>query len=315
MRTRSSLSLLMALALILGACATPAEPYQELTIVATTSILGDVVANVAGDDATVEVLIPLGVDPHEFQASSAQVAQISNADLVVVNGLGLEESLFDVLAGAESDGARVLEIGPMIDPIVYSGPVHDDDDDDDHDDDDHDLDPHIWMDPVRMADAARLIAAELSAIDSGVDWAARAESYAGELLDLDAEIAAMLMTVPPALRSLVTNHATFGYFADRYGWEVLGTVIPGVSTLSAPSSADLAELVSLIEQEGVRAIFVETTSPEVLAQAVAAEVGSKVEVVELHTESLSAPGAEADSLIGLLRSNASLITRALTGAG
>lgn len=313
---RSSASLLLTLALILGACATQTEPEPELSIVVTTSILGDVVANVVGDDATVEVLIPLGVDPHDFQVSSAQVALITTADLVVANGLGLEESLLDVLAGAVSDGARVLEIGPMIDPIASSGPIHDDDDDDDdHDDDDHELDPHIWMDPVRMADAARLIAVELSTIDPGADWAARAESYAAELLDVNAEIAAMLMTVPTAERRLVTNHATFGYFADRYGWEVVATVIPGVSTLGAPSSADLAELVRLIEQEGIRAIFVETTSPDVLARAVAAEVGSRVEVVELQTESLNPPGAEGDTLIGMLRSNASLITRALTGSG
>ena len=310
MRTRSSSTLLMALALILGACATPAEPDHGLTIVVTTSILGDVVANLAGDDATVEVLIPLGVDPHEFQASSAQVAQINNADLVVVNGLGLEESLLDVLAAAGSDDARVFEIGPMIDPIPFSEAGHADDD---HDDDD--LDPHFWMDPVRMADAARLIAVELASIEPGVDWASRAESYGAELVRANAEIEAMLMTVAPADRKLVTNHATFGYFAARYGWEVLGSVIPGASSLGAPSSADLAELVGLIEREGIRAIFVETTSPEVLARAVAAEVGSQVEVVELHTESLSPPGSEADSLIGLLRTNATLITRALAESG
>jgi zinc/manganese transport system substrate-binding protein len=171
------------------------------------------------------------------------------------------------------------------------------------------------MDPVRMAEAARLIAAELAIIAPGVDWAARAEAYAAELMSAHAEIEALLAVVPEADRKMVTNHEVFGYFADRYGWELVGTVIPGGTTLGAPSAADLADLIETIRHEGVRVIFAETSSPDVLAQVVAQEVGEQVTVITLHTESLGEPGSEADTLIGMLLANARVIVGAMTATG
>src|SRR5690606_21125259 len=134
------------------ACAPDGPVGEGPSVVATTTILGDVVANIVGEDARVEVLMPAGSDAHEFQASAAQVSRIHQADLVVVNGLGLEEGLLQVLAAAAADGVRVLEVAPPLDPLPL---------DDGHD---HpgDLDPHVWMDPVRMADAVRLIATALT---------------------------------------------------------------------------------------------------------------------------------------------------------
>ncbi len=330
---RRTIGVLLTLALLAAACGTGdgGDDAGGLSVVVTTGILGDVVSNVVGDDAQVEVLIPLGADPHEFQASSAQVARIHKADLVVVNGLGLEEGLIDVLEAAAADGARVVEVAPRVDPLPFAeGDGHDHDDQhddhaDDHDDhaddhsDDHDrgsnLDPHVWMDPLRMAAASRIVATELSALQPDIDWMARADDYAARLAEADSEIQETLSVVPAGRRRLVTNHATFGYFADRYGWEVLRTVIPGGTSGGAPSSADLAELVHLIEDEGITAIFVETTQPDALARAVASEVGGEVAVVVLHTESLTASGGDADTLIDLLVTNARLITDALTRDG
>jgi zinc/manganese transport system substrate-binding protein len=312
------LSVLMALG---AACGDTDAAGGATTIVATTTVLGDVAGEIAGDDATVRVLIPVGADPHDYQPSSQDVAAIQRADLVVANGLGLEDGLVDVLDAAVADGARVLEIAPGVDPLPF-GEHLDDDHDDDHGDeaaleedagghDDGNEDPHVWLDPLRMADAAGLIAAELAAVDGSVDWGARAEAYAGELRAADAEIVEILRAVPDANRKLVTNHDALGYFADRYGFEVIGTVVPGGATLAEPSSAELAALVEEIEAEGVRAIFAETTEPSVLADAIAAETGGTVEVVELYTGSLGEPGSGADTLIGMLITNARRIAEAL----
>jgi len=301
---------------------TTTEP-PHLLVVATTTILGDVARNIVGDHARVEVLMPLGADPHGYQPSARQVALLLEADLVVANGLLLEEGLIGVLASAAADGANVLEIGEFLSPLPFGGegPHHDDDghhDDDDghHDDDDGhghgEHDPHLWMDPVRMAEAARLIAAELSRIEPGVDWAERADAYADELTAADARIRQILEVIPAGQRKLVTNHEAFAYFAARYGFEVVGVVIPGGSTLADPSSAQLASLVETMREEGVRAIFTETTQSAALAEAVAAELGGEVRVVPLYTGSLGEPGSGADSLIGMLITNAERIAEALS---
>ena len=369
----------------------PASEMEPLSIAATTTILGDIAANVAGDDAEITVLLPVGADPHDFLASSAQVALLHDADLVVANGLLLEESLIDVLRAVEADGVRLFEVGELLDPLPYgAGAGHDDHDEDEGDGHDHDEgeghdedegehdhdegeghdedegehdhehegehdedmgehdhdegeghdedegehdhdehgegedeggehehdhgseDPHFWMDPLRVAKAALHIADELNKIAPSPSWAERAEAYAASLEELDAEIRDLLSSIPEENRKLITNHDAFGYFAARYGFEVVGTVIPGGSTLAEPSSADMAALVDAIVDEGVRAIFAETIEPSILAEAVAAEVGASVEVVELYSGSLGEPGTDAGTLIGMLRLNAERIAEALT---
>jgi zinc/manganese transport system substrate-binding protein len=269
-------------------------------VVATTTILGDVVANVVGDDAQVEVLMPVGAAPHDFQASAAQIAELNRADLVISNGLGLEAGLEDVLEAAAADGVPLFEVGPQLDPIdLETGQDH------------RGVDPHVWLDPLRMAAAALLIAAQLTDIEASIDWTTRAEEYADELNQTDQEIIDELSAIPGETRRLVTNHEALGYFAHRYDFEVVGVVIPGGSTLADPSSARLAELVEAMRREGVTVIFGETTEPGALAEAVAAELGGEVEVVELYTESLGEPGSGAETLIDLLKTNAALITEAL----
>lgn len=313
----------LALALVIAACGSPTDDAAEadLTVVATTTVLGDVVSNIVDEDASVVVLIPVGTDPHDFRASSSQVASINGADLVVANGLSLEEGLEDVLDAAEGDGVTVLRIGPLVDPLPFS--MADDDHGDDHPDEqlaheerseEHGSeDPHVWLDPLRMAEAAGLIAEQLAAVAPDVDWAARAEAYADELEALDLAIQATLSTVPAEARRLVTNHDSLGYFADRYSFEVVGTVVPSGTTLGDPSSEELAALIDVMRTEGVRAIFAETIQPTALADAVASELGESVLVVELYTGSLGESGSEAETLIGMLEANARLIADALDG--
>jgi zinc/manganese transport system substrate-binding protein len=300
---RALLSLVLGVSLAAAACG-DTTPADGLTVVATTTILGDVVTNVAGADATVEVILPVGADPHDYQPSARQVAALLDADLVIANGLGLEAGFEDVLETVASDGANVVEIAPMLDPIPFG-------DSDGADGEAETRDPHVWLDPLRMTDAARIIAAELETIDGDIDWASRADAYAAELLEAHDDILRILEPIPAADRLLVTNHDALGYFAARYGFEVIGTVIPGGATLSDPSSGELAALVAEIEERNVPAIFAETTEVATLAEAVAAETGGEVAVVELFTGSLGEPGEGADTLVSMLVVNATRIADAL----
>jgi zinc/manganese transport system substrate-binding protein len=309
-RTQTLLVFALVAAMTLSACGTATSGSDSPRIVVTTSTLGDLVSNVVGSDATVEILMPIGADPHSFAPSSRQVAALSDADLVVTNGLGLEENFADVLEGVINDGGSVLDLGPMLDPIPFG-----EEDEDQDEDEDHTLDPHIWMDPLRMAEAARLVAEALSEVDNEVDWSARADSYSEDLNELHTEIEGMLSTIDDSERFLVTNHDALGYFAARYRFEVIGTVIPGGSTLGDPSSEDLASLVATMRELGVTVVFAETTRPSVLAEAVAAELGGEVQVVELFTGSLGEPGSGAETLIDMLRLDATRIAEALTSAG
>lgn len=302
----------LALSLVVAACGGSSDGAGSaagIQIVATTTIIGEVVANVVSDDATVTVLTPNGADPHDFQPSSAQVALINEADLVVANGLGLEEGLVDILETAREDGINVLELAPALDPLPFSGDDHADDGEEGHAQ--GDLDPHFWFDPLRVASASDLIAAELALLDSSVAWQERADTYRRAMESLDADIQSILAAVPAESRYLVTNHDSLGYLADRYGFVIAGTVIPSGAELSDPSSAELASLVTLISGLGVTAIFADTTLSTELADAVAAELGSAVPVVELYTGSLGEPGSGAETLAGMLRANAEAIAAAL----
>ena len=210
------------------------------------------------------------------------MAEINNADLVVSNGFGLEEGLSDVLETAAGDDVTILELAPTVMPIPGA---------------EEEGDPHFWLDPIRMSEAVRTVGSTLADLDDSIDWAARAEGYAKLLMDAHQAIELVLYDVPSGDRKLVTNHDSFGYFADQYGYQIVGVVIPGGTTLGNPSSADLADLVAVIQAEAVPAIFAETTERFALAKAVAAEVGSPVEVVELYTGSLGEPGSDADTYI------------------
>jgi zinc/manganese transport system substrate-binding protein len=259
------------------------------SVVVTTSILGEVVGEVVGDAAEVEVLMPVGADPHEFSPSARQAEAVAGADLVVVNGAGLEASLEGVLDEA---GGAVFTVADHVDLLPG--------------------DPHVWTDPHAMVAVVEALGAAVSALDGvGPGVEARAGSFAAELAALDREIQDLLTPIPRERRVIVTNHQALGYFAARYGLEVVGAVIPSLTTGAAPSSADLEQLAEVIEDERVPAIFAETTSSTDLAEALAESVGD-VEVVELFTESLGPPGSGADTYAGMLRTDAERIREALT---
>ena len=295
--TRAAVAVVAALLLLAGCESTPEDDQRPL-VVASTSIVGDLVGQVVGDEAQVEVLIPIGADPHDFAPSARQAASLRDADLVVTSGLDLEAGLADALAAAEEEGVPILELGPALDPRPLGGSGS------------GSPDPHWWLDPIRAARGVQLVAERLARIGAG-DWVARAAGQAGELEALDDELRTSLAGIPAKCRKLVTSHDAFGYFAERYDFAVIGVLIPGGATQAAPDPQALAELAAVIRDEGVPAIFAETTLPINVAEALAAEVGGEVRVVVLYTGSLGEPGSGADTYVGLLRTNVGRIVEAL----
>jgi zinc/manganese transport system substrate-binding protein len=300
------LSLFLALVLACsgndGEATQPDGAGSVPTVIATTSILGDVVGRVGGDGIELDLMIPPGVDPHDFSPSAQQVASISSADLIVANGLGLEEGLGDVLEQAESEGIAVLRTGEGVDPLPSSAEPQTS----------NGFDPHFWQDPLRMKTAVAAIGQSLT--EAGVAGAsAGATEYQAALDATNTEIVSILAAVPPEQRLLVTNHDAFAYFADRYDFEVIGTLVPGGSTLAEPSSAAIAALVDLIVANDVPAIFVENIDNSGLAQVLADEAGRPIEVVQLVSDALGEPGSETGSYEGMLIYNARAIAGALVG--
>ena len=301
-KVRTVAAVMAATLVLVGACSGAGDqiPTGKVRVIATTSILGDVVNRLGGEAIDLEVMIPRGVDPHDFSPSAQQVAAISSADLVVANGLGLEEGLEDVLAQAESESIKVIKVGVEVDPLPAgaNGDGH------------GSFDPHFWQDPIRMKRAVDMMSLWL--VTAGVDEARDLTSaYQAEIDVTHAEVVALLAPIPGNRRLLVTNHDAFRYFAERYGFEIVGTIIPGGSTLAEPSSAEIAELVETIVTNDVPAIFVENIGSLGLADILAAETGTEVEVVQLVSDALGEPGSETDTYLGMLTYNASAIAAAL----
>jgi zinc/manganese transport system substrate-binding protein len=281
-----------------GAGASGGGPH----VVVTTNVLGDVVSDLVGDEADVEVMMPPGTAPHEFEASPQQVAAMRDADALVTNGAGFEEGLTDAIEAAEQDGVPTFAAIDAVDTLELAG--------------DGGTDPHFFTDPARMATAAQAIADylvdEVPALDTPA-FARQVQATVDDLHALDGEVERTLSVVPPDRRTLVTNHEVFGYFADRYGFDVVGAVIPAGTTQAEPSAEQLDELAHTIEERGVPAIFVETSSPTRLAEALADEVGD-IDVVELFSESLGDEGSGGETYAAMMRTNATRIADALAGA-
>lgn len=287
------------------------------TIVVTTSILGDVVGEVVGDQAEVVTLMPAGTDPHEFQASAQQANQLRTADVVVANGGGLEAGLVDVLDATAQDGVPVFEALDHVDTLA-AGDDHGDEDHAEDDGHDHgDVDPHFFTDPARMAQAVDAMSEFIVDEADGVDAEAiraDADAYRAELDQVVADGAAALADIPADRRVLVTDHEVFSYLADRFDLEVVGTVIPSTSTADGADARALAELADVIAEQDVPAIFTGIGTNPTLAETLADEVGGDVAVVELYTGSLGEPGSDGATYLDAMRTDLDRIAAALGGS-
>jgi ABC-type Zn uptake system ZnuABC Zn-binding protein ZnuA len=306
---RIMMPILITMALMASCQPAPAQPpVGEMKVLAVETFLADITQNVAGSRAKVDALIPLGLDPHAFEPTPGDVVRLSEARVLVVNGAGFEHWLENVLANAKTPAGGRFEIeaargltprqpgpGEVLDPDEHK-----------------EGDPHYWLDPTQVIQYVEQIRAGLSEVDPAgkEDYTANAAAYTARLKDLDAWIRTQVDQIPAERRLLVTNHESFGYFADRYGFKIIGTVIPSVSTGASPSAQQLAALVDAIRRSNARAIFLETGSNPQLANQVAQETNVKV-VTDLYTHSITAAGGPAPTYIDMMRANVNAIVGAL----
>ena len=302
MRLASSLVLLTFLFAAASGCRSN-DDQSGPTVTASTGIWADVTEQVAGDDATVEQVIPDATSPHEFQLSAEDRAMIEDSLLLVYNGADLEAGLpideIDVSKFAVSDHVGRLEqfrpAGSREHPTS-------------EEEEQGGLDPHVWMDPSRVAAALPALTDALAEADPdhADGYRSRAESYAAELRELDAEIEQAVAAIPPQNRKLVTSHDAMGYFADRYGFEVLATPFPATGPEAEASAQTIKEVEDAVRSSGVPTIFAqETDDPEVL-ERIAGEIGVAIEEHLL----VEAPG-EAGTYRGMLRQDAELLRNGL----
>ena len=301
----------------------PIGASAALNVATTMNIIADWVKNVGGDRVEVFSILPLGADPHSYQPGARDVARVANADLVFAVGLSMEASwLEELIHNASADASKIVELGEIADPIKVGEIEHERDEQSEeaggHADEDEgnraygELDPHFWFDPLRAKRAVSDIAARLSALDpAGADtYGANAHAYNQQLDQLDAWIRAKVDSVPVGRRLLVTSHDSFRYFAERYGFVVVGTVIPGVTTEREPSAQEMAELVDKIRDSKVPVVFVENTVSDRLARRIADEAGVRIER-ELSTGSFGGSGMGSDTYIAMIKKNVETIVEAL----
>ncbi|HEY7626027.1 MAG TPA: metal ABC transporter substrate-binding protein [Ilumatobacteraceae bacterium] len=259
----------------------------------TYSVLGAVVREVVGDAAEVTVLMPNGADPHEWSASAKDIEKMSSADLVIDNGLGLEGNLQDPLKEVKANGVPVFTVADHI--TVRTVKACEGADPTDEDQAPGAEDPHLWTDPLTMKQWVAPLASELQTI--GIDVSSNASKVEAELDGLNAEVEAIVAKIPAENRKLVTGHESMGYFAERYGFELIGAIIPAITSQAEASAGELAALTEKIEAAGVPAIFAEIGTPAATVEAVASDTGAKV--VELSTHNLTDDGTYRSFIVSI----------------
>ena len=280
-----------------GAGAGVAKP----SVVATTTQIEDVARVIGGNEIDVIGLMPRDADPHSFEPTPQDVGKVSKASLILENGIGLEGWVGELIKNAGGNpSVVVVSNGIKIDKISSQFG------------DGTTPDPHIWMDPLNMIVVTDNIVANLSKIDKAdaAKFRARGEDYKKQLRELDKWAAQRLAKVPPANRKLVTTHDAMGYFAKRYGFTILGTVIPGPDADAETSAQQLAQLIQKIKAAKVPAIFAEASLNPKWIEQVASETGVKV-VHDLQIGSLGQVGQPNGTYLGFFRSDVEKIAEAL----
>lgn len=270
-----------------------------LRVLATTTFLADIAQNVAGQRVEVASLIPVGVDPHEYQLTPQDTTRISQSRVLIANGVGYETWLQKTL---DSVGGQRVEViastGLTPHPVTSGGHPEGD--------------PHLWLDPNNVIQYVENIRDGLTQADpAGASvYKANAAAYIKQLKSLDTWITEQVNQVPPEKRMLVTNHEAFGYFAARYGFKIIGTIIPSLSTEASPSAQQMAALIDQIKATKAPAIFVEVGVNTNMAEQIASETGTKV-VSDLYLETLSAKNGPAPDYISMMKYDVTQIVEAL----
>lgn len=291
-------------ALIPGCAGSGSGNGNGLDVVATTTQIGDWVGEVGGDAVSVHQILQPNTDPHEYEPRPSDVAATAEAKLVFESGDNLDEWMDQVVSESGSD-ATVVDLGAIV-PDRLPG--------EDSGAEASRYDPHWWHDPRNAEAAVGKIERRLAAADPAhkKQFERNASAYLTKLRKLDAGIAACLGSVPRNQRKLVTDHDAFGYFANRYGIEVLGAVIPSQTTQAQPSAKDLSELIALIEREGVKAVFPESSLSPKVAETIAEQTGASADYT-LYGDTLGPSGSDGATYLGMEETNADAMVRGFTG--
>lgn len=292
---------LLLTCLALAACqATPQSPAQEstlgadLSVLAAETFLADIAQNVAGERVAVESILPLDLDPHTYEPTPQDLVKIANSQLLIVNGAGFEFWMDELIENSGGEQLVIEASEGLAESSERPG------------------DPHFWLDPVSVITYVENIRDGLSTVDPAGEpvYRRNAAAYIDELKMLDVWIMDDVKQLPKERRILVTNHESFGYYADRYGFEIIGTIIPSASTGSSPSAQQLVQLVDEIRRTNAPAIFLESGSNPQLAEQVARETDVKV-IGDLYTHSISPPDGAAPSYLDMMMYNTRTIVEAL----
>lgn len=301
---RRLLSSLLAGAVVLAGCTSAQDPEDPQLVVATTTIVGDLVEQVGHGTVQLQVLMPIGADPRDFRPSARQAADLRDADLIVTSGLGLESGLADALAAARAAGIPILDLGANLGQLSMGG------------DDDARLDPHWWLDPNRAAAAIDLIAERLSANSHDpalcLRLAPRAEAAKSNLLILGQQMTNALRRVPPEHRRLFASRDGLRYFAERFDFEIGGVIVQDTNAGPRPDAVRLQDLADDMQTDGVNAVFIDSTEPAELAEVLVAEMGMETKVVALDLCSLGGPGSGTETYVDMMWATADRIAEALT---
>lgn len=274
-------------------------------VLAIESFLADIAQNVAGDTLKVDSLIPVGVDPHGFEVTPQDMVKITGADVLIMNGCGFESWIQNILTNIPST-TIVIQACKGITPRTQSMseiPLSDP----------NAIDPHFWMDPTLVIQYVDNIRKGLGAYDptNRALYDTNAKAYVDQLMQLDAWIRTTVQMTPEAKRLIVTNHESFGYFADRYHFQIIGTILASISSSASPSAQQLATLVDHIRKTGTKVIFLETGSNPQLANQLASETGITV-ISDLYTHSLTTSDGDAPTYIKMMKWDTLRIVKALS---
>ncbi|MEM6335737.1 MAG: zinc ABC transporter substrate-binding protein [Bacteroidota bacterium] len=294
--------------LLIAGCASPEVPDDgRLNVVATTSIVADLVNQIGGDAVRVTALMGPGIDPHLYKASEGDVTRMASAEAIFYNGLYLEGRMVEVFEQMQQRGLPTVAVAAegvpdslLVDSPTYAG----------------NFDPHIWFDVSLWIRAAEVVRDRLAEIDPerAATYRTNAEAYLAELNDLDAYVRERTQEVPELQRVLVTAHDAFGYFGEAYGFEVRG--LQGLSTAAEAGTGDVQDLTQFIVERGIPAMFVESSVPPRTIEAVQAAVrarGASVEIGgSLYSDALGDPNGPAGTYIGTVRHNVDTIVGAVS---
>lgn len=319
----ATLALLFALATPFGSVVA-AQDDDPIDVVVSFSVLADIVEQVGGDHVNVTSLVPVGGDAHTFDPAPDQVAAIADADLIVEAGGGYEPWLDDLVEASGTDAPRYEAFGSGInhDPDDHEGDEHQSDEDASHDDDedahdgedhDHEGELHVWLDVENAIHTVVHLAEALAAVDpdNADTYTSNAEAYAAELEELDAYIAEQTATLPEERRQLITTHQSFGAFADAYDYEIAGVLLESHSTEGADAPAGhVAELIGIIEERDIPAVFPDTPGGGDLLEPLANETGAEI-APNLYVETLGEDGGGVETYVDMMRHNIDTIVTAL----